>query len=103
HEPAIAERRPRLLRIAEISLRDDRMLHPEFAGDVRPDLVAVIIDDLALGPLAARVGVAPDRPHRALLVRSLERVAANTGNLGHPEAADQVRNKELVPENGNDV
>jgi len=65
--------------------------------------VAIVVDDLALGPLARRVRMAPDWAHGANLVRPFERDAAHAGNFRHPEAAQQVRNAELVPERRDDV
>src|SRR5262245_47669682 len=57
HEPAVAKRRPGLLRVAEVALHDDRVLDPEFAHLSRARLVAAVVHHLALGPLALRIGM----------------------------------------------
>src|SRR5262245_17965139 len=103
HEPAVAKRGAGLLRIAEVAEHGDRVLDPEFPHFSRARLVAVVVHHPALGPLALRIGMAADRPHASRLAWTIEGVAAHAGNLGHAEAAQEMRYPEFVAERRDDV
>src|SRR5687767_4735745 len=82
-EPAVVECLFRLLRIAEITLHDDRRLHEELAFLVDADVAAFVVDHSAFSPRSRRIRMASDRPHASGLAQSFDRIARDPGNLGH--------------------
>src|SRR5690606_21496898 len=95
-EPAVDERRPRLLRVAEVALHDDRRLHEELADGVRRNVPSLLVHHAALRPGARRVGMLPDEAHAARPARALEGRAEDARNLRHAEPAHEMRDAELV-------